>query len=430
MMPRSLEQWLAYLETLHPSDIELGLERVLMVARRLQSLRPAPLTVLVGGTNGKGTTTALMSALLQAQGLRVGMYNSPHIQRYNERVSVNGTVIADDDLCTSFAAVERAREGVGLTYFEFGTLAALWHFQQQALDVCLLEIGLGGRLDAVNVAEADLTVVTSIGLDHQAWLGDTVEQIAYEKCAIARPGQYLVCGQWSAPETASATVAAQHGLFIVRGEHFDIKETPVGWQVRYQDAVAAEHVVDIAECHIPYHNVATAIQALALLERLPDDTTIARVVQQLHVVGRLQTVTWRRSRGDIKLTLDVAHNAQAAAYLAQQLPQVDGIVVAMLADKPVCELVASLPLTKQLVLAGLAVPRGLSVQDFKRRLLEQRPDLRIHALFDTVDQALDWLAETAPTKGETPPQWLIAGSFYTVQQALDYWQREQHADSF
>ena len=177
----SLAQWLERLEALHPTEIELGLARISRVAERLDCLRPAPLVILVGGTNGKGTTSALLSALLQAQGLTVGLYCSPHIHRYNERVQVNGREVSDADLCAGFRAVEAARGDTSLTYFEFGTLAALHWFKQQQLDACVLEIGLGGRLDAVNIVDADISVVTSIGLDHQAWLGDTVEQIGYEK---------------------------------------------------------------------------------------------------------------------------------------------------------------------------------------------------------------------------------------------------------
>lgn len=428
-MSRSLAEWLTYLETLHPSDIELGLDRVTLVAQRLQALRPAPLTILVGGTNGKGTTTALMSALLQAQGLSVGMYNSPHIQRYNERVSVDGVLISDDDLCRSFAVVEEARGDVGLTYFEFGTLSALWHFQQQSLDVCLLEIGLGGRLDAVNVADADLMVVTSIGLDHQAWLGDTVEQIAYEKCAIARAGRYLVCGQLQAPSTVAETVAARQGILVARGEHFDITPVHEGWRVRYQDGHSLPQVLDIPRCHIPYHNVATAIQALALLQRLPEPTVVINVVQQLRVPGRLQSISWQTPKGVIQLTLDVAHNAQAAAHLAQQLPHVDGIIVAMLADKPVFELVSALPATTQLVLAGLAVPRGLSVTEFARRLHERQPMMTLDGTFESVSQALSWLSSHAHDGHIERPHWLVAGSFYTVQHALDFLQQEHHAES-
>lgn len=427
-MSRTLEQWLTYLETLHPSDIELGLDRVARVAQRLQSLRPAPLTILVGGTNGKGTTTALMSALLQAQGLSVGMYNSPHIQRYNERVSVNGEWISDEDLCRSFVAVEQARGDVGLTYFEFGTLAALWHFQQQSLDVCLLEIGLGGRLDAVNVADADLTVVTSIGLDHQAWLGDTVEEIAYEKCAIARAGQYLVCGQMAPPVTVAATVLAQQGCLMQRGQQFDITPHQLGWRVRYQDLRGYEQIIELGALHVPYHNVATAIQALALVDRLPKASVVTEVVEHVRVAGRLQSILWHAPSGPVQLTLDVAHNAQAAAYLAQQLPVVDGIIVAMLADKPVCELVAALPSSTQLVLAGLSVPRGLSANDFVQRLQDGHALRSVSATFESVAGALTWLGEQETT--DRPAHWLIAGSFYTVQQALDYVQREPHAKSF
>ena len=155
----TVDEWLSHLESIHPSEIELGLTRIRVVAEQLGCLKPAPLVILVGGTNGKGTTTSLLTQLLMAQGLKVGRYNSPHILRYNERVSVNNTDISDEDLLRSFAAVEAGRGDTSLTYFEFGTLAALWHFANSDLDAVVLEIGLGGRLDAVNIAEADISVV-------------------------------------------------------------------------------------------------------------------------------------------------------------------------------------------------------------------------------------------------------------------------------
>jgi dihydrofolate synthase / folylpolyglutamate synthase len=421
--PASVEQWLAYMESLHSVDIELGLERVLTVARRLDCLRPAPLVILVGGTNGKGTTTALLSALLARQGMRVGVYNSPHILRYNERVSIHGTDISDADLCASFALVEAARGETPLTYFEYGTLAALAWFRQQGLDACVLEIGLGGRLDAVNIVEADLSIVTSIGLDHEAWLGNSLEAIAYEKCSIARPRRFLVCGEKSAPASARETVEHCGGLWVARGQDYDIHETPEGslvldFRPNADDDMTMQWHLPLA--HIPAANVATAIQALALLGHLLPQAEVAEVLQRLRVPGRLQQ--WRHVSG-LRLTLDVAHNEQAAAYLATRPLQADGILLGMLADKAVEKVVQVLPPVSRWKLAGLQGPRALSADDLRVRVesgLQAKaavlPDIE---RYSTVADALAALINAQDTG-----HWLVLGSFYTVEQTLQFIQED------
>lgn len=181
MSIRNLKQWLSYLEQLHPNEIDMGLARVQDVALRLRLPRIAKKVVTVTGTNGKGSTCALLASLVAGQGLTVGVYSSPHLLRYNERIRINGEDVSDAQLCAAFTAVEQARADVSLTYFEMGTLAAFWLFTQAELDIVILEVGLGGRLDAVNIVDADIAVVTSIGVDHKDWLGDTRDSVAYEK---------------------------------------------------------------------------------------------------------------------------------------------------------------------------------------------------------------------------------------------------------
>lgn len=418
-LPDSVQGWLDYMESLHSADIELGLERVREVARRLDCLRPAPRVILVGGTNGKGTTTALMSALLVRQGMRVGVYNSPHILKYNERVSLNGQNISDADLCESLALVEQARNGTPLTYFEYGTLAALAWFRNQQLDACVLEIGLGGRLDAVNIVDADLCVVTSIGLDHEAWLGNTLGQIAYEKCAIARAGRYLVCGQPYPPVEARQTVSALGGLWLGRGDDFEIQESPDGrlllqFRPNMDDDVRMNWSLPAAR--IPAANVATAIQGLAAMGHLLPEQEVADTLKRLRVPGRLQQ--WRHVSG-LTLTLDVGHNEQAAAYLGSRRLGIDGIVLGMLADKAVELVVQKLPAVRHWMLAGLQGPRALNAADLQRRveagLAEagrlERADIRSA---DNVVEALDWLLVNAGADSH----WLVAGSFFTVEQAM------------
>lgn len=403
----SLEQWLARLEAMHPTEIELGLGRVRAVGERLGCLRPAPLVILVGGTNGKGTTSALLAALLRTQGLNVGVYCSPHIHRYNERVMLNGREVSDADLCAGFRAVEAQRGDISLTYFEFGTLAAMHWFSQQAVDAVVLEIGLGGRLDAVNIAEPDISVVTSIGLDHQAWLGDTVEQIAYEKVSIARAGQYLVCGQPQPPANARAVADDIGAHWVCRDEDFFIEPASDGLAMRFR-LNGAEQSWQLPLAQIPYHNVATAVQTLALINRLPEHDVTAQVIRDLRVPGRLQTF----QRGPLRLTLDVAHNEQAADYIGRQLQRVDGIILGMLGDKDVAAVVRALPDCERFILVGLDCPRGMTAETLAQRAHFVRPV----SLVTDVEQAMKQLPDSG--------HWLVCGSFYTVEAAMEVIRQE------
>ena len=186
-MPSTLSDWLAFIEQQHPQHIELGLDRVRTVAQRMGLRHPAPHVITVAGTNGKGSTVAFIEAIARAQGLRVGAYTSPHLHRYNERVRIDAVDASDATLVEGFNAVEQARDTTPLTYFEYGTLCALWLFQRAALDLVVLEVGLGGRLDAVNLVDADAAIITTVDLDHQEWLGHNIDSIGREKAGIARP---------------------------------------------------------------------------------------------------------------------------------------------------------------------------------------------------------------------------------------------------
>jgi len=235
MTQRTLADWLAYLEQLHPTAIDMGLERSHQVAQRLGLHRPAPRVVTVTGTNGKGSTCAFLASLLRAQGLKVGVYSSPHLLAYNERVQIDGVDASDDALCEAFVAVEAARGETSLTYFEMGTLAAFWLFERSGLDAVVLEVGLGGRLDAVNLVDADLALVTSIGIDHADWLGDTRESVAFEKAGIFRAGKPALCGDLDPPAPLVERAAALNAPFILRGRDYDLAVGEGAWHWRGLD---------------------------------------------------------------------------------------------------------------------------------------------------------------------------------------------------
>jgi dihydrofolate synthase/folylpolyglutamate synthase len=225
----TLSDWLAWQETLHPVAIHLGLERVASVARKLDCQQPAPVVITVAGTNGKGSTIALLEAILRRAGYRTGCYTSPHLFHYKERLRIDGEVVDDQRWCDAFARIDTLRGETSLTYFEFGTLAALDIMQRDTLDVALLEVGLGGRLDAVNIIDADAAIVTTIGLDHTDWLGDTREAIGFEKAGIFRAARPAICGDASPPDSLPETAAEVGADLQVLGRDFHVRHSGKCW---------------------------------------------------------------------------------------------------------------------------------------------------------------------------------------------------------
>lgn len=341
MPERSLGEWLQHLERIHPADIDLGLSRTAHVARALDLL-PYPLTVLtVAGTNGKGSVVSCSDALLRAHGLRTGRYTSPHLLEFNERIVIDGRPAANEAIVDAFVAIEAARGEVTLTYFEFATLAALWLFRREAVDVAILEVGLGGRLDAVNIVDCDVAVITRIDLDHQHWLGDTVEEIAPEKAAVARSGRPVVLAESDYPRSLFATLAALGATPLRAGDQ---------WSWRTADkqvAVALDAARDAIPVPVPEGllagNVAAAVRACALLlrERF-DPATAAAALNALVVPGRRQ----RLRHAERELILDVAHNEGAmqalVAFLAE-LPQARTVAAfGVMQDKNIAAMAAIL----------------------------------------------------------------------------------------
>ncbi len=335
MSDRSLADWLRRLEALHPSEIELGLARVRAVAERLELLEPLARTVIVAGTNGKGSVVSLLQAALVSQGVSCGAYLSPHLNAYNERIRVNGDVVADDDIIDAFQAIDDARGDISLTYFEFGTLAALWIFRARAVHWQILEVGLGGRLDAVNIIDADFAAVTSIGLDHQEWLGPDREHIAVEKAGVARTNRPCVVLERALPATLLPTLDQVGAQVLLLGRDFEHEDGML-------TTVEGECVTLPRPPGLLADNVAGAVQLAALLGLDVGDAQLLHALEAVQLPGRRQRREWH----GVELVLDVAHNRESVAALAdfldQQPCQGDTFAVyASLSDKPIHDILAA-----------------------------------------------------------------------------------------
>ncbi|MFA7240912.1 MAG: bifunctional tetrahydrofolate synthase/dihydrofolate synthase [Sulfuricellaceae bacterium] len=355
-----LSTWLHHLESLHPKTIELGLERVVAVRRRLQ-LHAAFSIVTIGGTNGKGSTCAMLESMLRAAGYRVGLYTSPHLLHYNERVRLDGAQASDAALCAAFAAVEAGRGDIPLTYFEFGTLAALWLFEREKIDVAILEVGLGGRLDAVNAFDADCAIVTSVAIDHIDYLGETRAAIGHEKAGIFRSDRPAICAEADAPQSVAHHAAQVGARFLQIGRDFGFDAEQEQWRFwsgnQHYDALPYPALRGAYQLN----NAAAALAALEQLkQRLPvTRNEIRRGLLEVSLPGRFQVLP-----GKPQVVLDVAHNPHAAAALAGNLAAMPPAgrtiaVFAMLRDKDIAGVVQALSATIDLwLVAGIDQPRG------------------------------------------------------------------------
>ena len=369
-MPTTLAGWLDYIEQLHPQSIALGLDRVEKVKRAL-GLAPAFPLITVGGTNGKGSVCAMLEAILSLAGYRVGCYTSPHLTRYNERVRIARAEASDADLARAFAAVERARGDTQLTYFEFGTLAAAWLFAGEKVEAAVLEVGLGGRLDAVNAFDADCAVVTTVDIDHVDFLGGDRESIGREKAGIFRPGRPAVCAD-AAPPASLTDHAAAIGAQLLR-IGVDFGATPQGRQWQYWGPRGKRGALPHPALRGTGQlgNAAAAITALECLrERLPVAVNDIRAgLLQADIPGRFQVLPGRPA-----VILDVAHNPQAARALAASLKSMGQAgrtlaVFAMLKDKDIAAVVEALKSSVgHWFVAGLGGPRGAAAGDLERVL--------------------------------------------------------------
>jgi dihydrofolate synthase / folylpolyglutamate synthase len=423
--PRSLAKWLEWLEILHPTTIELGLERVRTVYDRLQLDFGTTQIVVVGGTNGKGSSVAMLSAVLRAAGYSVGTYTSPHLLVYNERVTLDDRMATDAELCSAFEAVEAARADVSLTYFEFGTLAAFVIFAERQPDFLILEVGLGGRLDAVNIIEPDVSIVTNVALDHVDWLGDTREKIGFEKAGIFRAGKPAIYGESDMPDSVRNTAQGLGANLLHKGEHYRWVEEGAAWCWLGSDKQG--ELLEIGQLprnDFPLDNAAAVIQALQFLRAAIRPEHIREGLATIRVPGRFQQ---ERVEG-IDVILDVAHNPHAAAHLAGRLTAMPAsvrvhLVLAMLGDKDSASVVKLLaPHAASIYLAPLGGERGAPVKIiYNHALSAGAATVTCH---DDVRQAfraaLDHATQGRNAGLDTGKDVIVVtGSFFTVAAVLE-----------
>ncbi len=410
----SLDWWLARLEQMQPDRIELGLDRIKRVAAACNLDEPDFDIVTVAGTNGKGSTVAFSASILQHSGLQVGVYTSPHFISFNERIAINGELATESALCEAFAHIENHRAGTDLTYFEFTTLAAIYCFMQAGVDVAVLEVGLGGRLDAVNAWSSQVACVTSIGIDHVDWLGDDRESIGREKAGVARHGCALICGDKNPPQSIMNTAEAVGARLIMVNQHFSAGIEADGWRYRGPRGEASLPWPQIAG-DWAFDNAAVAITACAeYLGNLPDLRAMQLALADVSIPGRMQQLTFR----GVPITLDVAHNQQAAGVLAEHLlrnPQPTIAVFACMQDKDAGSIVDQLsPVIDCWMVSQLDMPRAIDAS-LLVELVEKNPAARVQ-VFTSVIQAF----ESAVAQSTDQSRVIVFGSFHVVGPVLEF----------
>ena len=419
---RTATEWLAYIEALHPKAIAMGLDRVNCVLEKLQ-LKPSFPIITVAGTNGKGSVCAMLSQIYVQAGYRVGTYTSPHIHRYNERVCVNLQSISDDDLCAAFTAVEAARDGIALTYFEMGTLAAMWHFCRQKLDVCVLEIGLGGRLDAVNAFEPICSIVTTIDLDHMEFLGDTREQIGLEKAGVFRANKLAICGDENPPKSlVDYAYKIGANLQLIQRD-FKVNKTKNGWQYSAENTkldlpkpgLVGDFQLNNAACVL--RTVLHLNDILPMPKIYTKDALQANIHEALravHLIGRFQQI-----QTNPQVIADVAHNPHAAKSLAHNLKSAPHTgktwaIFGMLADKDIAGVIEAMQAEIDIwYLADIHNVRGAKALDLQKILMQQA-NIKPIKIFANVAAAL----AAACIDADKNDRIIVFGSFYTVADAI------------
>lgn len=412
--PQTLVAWLERLAVLHSKEIDLGLERVRKVALDLAVLQPAPYVITVAGTNGKGSSVAMLESILLAAGYRVGSYTSPHVLRFNERIKINGVEVGDPQIVQAFELIEQARKETSLTYFEFATLAGLVVFNQIELDVVILEVGLGGRLDAVNIVDANACLLTSIDIDHCDWLGNEREKIGYEKAGVMRKNALAICSDPSPPKSVITHADAIAADLKLLGRDYSFSALSKGVEFKTNEHCFVFRK-PLLKGDFQLQNAAGVVALLQMQSKLKVAlSAINQGLQSVSNPGRLQTIT---SNNQAWL-FDVAHNPQSvkmlAHYLAQQIEKPGLAIFSGLADKDLLPMVEQIkPFVNQWVVVDLGVPRASSIDELVSFLATSgvvRTDIQCAKHMDDA---------IILAKNSCARHILVYGSFITVSQAME-----------
>ncbi len=415
---KTLEAWLSKLESIHPTSIDLTLSRVDKVFNRLQIDFSKQTVITIAGTNGKGSCVNYLDAMLTRMGLKTGVYTSPHLLQYNERIKIQQQTISDSNLCRVFTEIEKVRENTTLTYFEFGTLAALKLFNEADLDVVILEVGLGGRLDAVNVVDSDIALITSIGYDHTEWLGDSLESIAKEKAGIFRAGKPAVFAERNLQQTLLQLANAQNTNLYCVGREYDYVIDSAQWRWNtINGAIVYENLpYPVMPGHHQIQNMAACLMVITLLNKmmLVNKNIISQSLTETSIPGRIQPASYQ----GYSVLIDVSHNEAAMNALVKTIKNNKHgkiyIIFGLLKDKSLNKIVEILKTTvHRWHLVTIHHQRGYSADQLKQHLLAFDPDFSAQC-HETVDEALQVIYPSLAKNDQI----IICGSFYLAAEAI------------
>ncbi|MEM7400561.1 MAG: bifunctional tetrahydrofolate synthase/dihydrofolate synthase [Pseudomonadota bacterium] len=413
----SLQEWLDWQETLHSQKIELGLERITQVASSMGACNSNYKTIVVAGTNGKGSIVSALESIYHHAGYRVGSYTSPHLVHYNERIRISMQNVDDETLCEAFNQVDQARGETSLSYFEFGTLAAMHIFSQSELDVALYEVGLGGRLDAVNILDSDIAIVSSIGIDHVQWLGSTRESIGYEKAGVFRSNHTAICGDTDPPNSLINYANELGTNLLLINEHFSYhKQQANYWSFNCKNLTWDNLPMPSLYGDVQLGNAATALMALTCMDSSLPVTRecVDHGLSKISLPGRFQ-----RIQGPCEVILDVAHNLDSAKVLVNNLRALETAtktiaVFAVLADKDVCGIIECVGGEfDEWYISQLNSDRALDKENLKMQLDNCCHDCKINT-FNSISEAF----AAAKSNADETMRIVVFGSFLTVAEVL------------